>query len=139
MSKRLDNLVSINQLKREEPDQAEIDVLVARARARLHDAARAELSIESRFDLAYAATHGLALAALRFHGYRSENRYTVFQTLQDTVGLPPDEWRILDVAHRKRNVFEYGGVVAIEETLVAEMIEIGRELERRVGGLGRPS
>lgn len=41
----------------------------------LHDARQTMLSIESRFDLAYNAAHAGALAALRTHGYRSENRY----------------------------------------------------------------
>ena len=49
------------------------------------------LSLESRFDLAYNAGHALALAALRFRGYRSESRYLVFQCLQHTIDLPPQQ------------------------------------------------
>ena len=40
--------------------------------------------IESRFDLAYNPSHALALANLRWHGYRSDIRYIVFQCLQHT-------------------------------------------------------
>lgn len=50
--------------------------------------ANATLAIESRFDLAYNAAHALALAALRARGYRSDNRYVVFQALPHTLGLP---------------------------------------------------
>jgi hypothetical protein len=57
--------------------------------ARLTDAVNVSLAPESRFDLAYNAAHALALAALRRLGYRSENRYLVFQTLPHTAGLPP--------------------------------------------------
>ena len=57
---------------------------------RLDDAGRRELSLESRFDLAYNAAHALALAALRLRGYRSESRYLVFQCLQHTLDLPVD-------------------------------------------------
>lgn len=47
------------------------------------------LARENRFDLAYNASHALALAALRYNGYRSENRYLVFQALVHTVGMEP--------------------------------------------------
>ena len=77
----LDNLVRIGQLKAEPPAQAEFDGLVRSGQVRLADAANAALSLESRFDLAYNAAHALSLAAMRWHGYRSENRYQVFQCL----------------------------------------------------------
>jgi len=77
----LDNLVRIDRLKTEPPAQAEFDGLVRSGQVRLADAANAGLSLESRFDLAYNAAHALSLAAMRWHGYRSENRYQVFQCL----------------------------------------------------------
>lgn len=49
------------------------------ARTRLTDAKLSKLSIEGRFTSAYNAAQAAALAALSCHGYRSENRYTVFQ------------------------------------------------------------
>jgi hypothetical protein len=46
------------------------------------------LSPEIRFDLAYNAAHALALAALRWNGYRLNNsRYIVFQALPHTLEL----------------------------------------------------
>jgi hypothetical protein len=83
----LQNLASAKQLKAEPPDRREFEKLVQSGRARLADARRRENSWESRFDLAYKAAHALALAALRRAGYRSENRYVVFQCLAHTVGL----------------------------------------------------
>jgi hypothetical protein len=73
-SAELENLVRIGQLKREPPGSAEIEGLMRSAAARLTDAAKPSLSIESRFDLAYNAAHALCLAALRWHGYRPANR-----------------------------------------------------------------
>ena len=35
--------------------------------------------MESRFILVYGASHALASAALRWHGFRSENRYLVVE------------------------------------------------------------
>lgn len=81
----LENLVRIDQLKAEPPDQAEFNGLVNSAKRRLKDTKIDALSEEGRFSLAYGAAHALALAALRWHGYRSENRYLVFQCLQHTV------------------------------------------------------
>ena len=52
---------------------------------RLRDAGNPANGLESRFDLAYNAAHGLCLAALRWHGYRPANRYIVFQVLPHTL------------------------------------------------------
>src|SRR5262245_52401146 len=106
---QLDSLVRIRQLKAEPATQSEINGLVRSGMARLDDAKRDLLSLDSRFDLAYNAAHAFSLAALRWHGYRSEHRYTVFQCLEHTVKLPAEQWRVLDQAHRKRNVAEYEG------------------------------
>lgn len=93
---------------------------------------------KDRFDLAYNAVHALALAALRHCGYRSESRYLVFQCLQHTLGLSPEQWRVLDQAHRKRNLAEYEGELDIGVPLVEAIIRIGREVERRLLELGKP-
>lgn len=74
-SSELENLVKIGQLKREPASAVEIEGLLRSGEARLADAANVDLSLESRFDLAYNAAHALALAALRRLGYRSSNRY----------------------------------------------------------------
>ena len=86
---QLDNLVRIGRLKTEPAAREEIQGLVRSGTRRLVDAAHEGLSLESRFDLAHNAGHALALAALRFRGYRSESRYLVFQCLQHTIDLPP--------------------------------------------------
>ena len=46
---------------------------------------------------------------LRRLGYRSDNRYLVFQVLPHTTGLPPEEWRVLAKAHERRHLAEYEG------------------------------
>jgi hypothetical protein len=89
--RQLENLVVTGVLKIEPPTASEIEGLIRSGNARLHDAEIESLSIESRFDLAYNAAHALSLAALRWHGYRSDKRYVVFQALAHTLGLsaPP--------------------------------------------------
>ena len=94
----------------------------------MHDATNSKLHIDSRFDLAYNAAHALALAALRWHGYRSENRYIVFQCLEHTLALPAEQWRVVDLAHRKRNVAEYEGEFDIDEALLAALARVTQEI-----------
>ena len=134
----LDNLVRIGRLKAEPAAESELQGLLRSGMRRLEDAAREDLSLESRFDLAYNAAHALALAALRFRGYRSESRYLVFQCLQHTLDLPPEQWRVLDEAHRKRNLAEYEGEMDVEEQLVAALLRVAREVATRMEHLMEP-
>lgn len=124
----LDNLVRIGQLKAEPRNAQEVTRMLAMAHTRLSDAKLSNLSLEGRFTSAYNAAHAAALAALRWHGYRSENRYTVFQCLTHTLGWPANRWRVLDTAHQKRNLAEYEGYLDIEETTVAEMCALVQSL-----------
>ena len=133
----LDNLVRIGKLKAEAGTQIEFDGLMRSGTVRLRDAANTTNSMESRFDLAYNAAHATSLAALRWHGYRSENRYLVFQSLTHTVKLPAEQWRVLDQAHRKRNLAEYEGDLEIDDELVAALIRVAREVVQRAQALGR--
>lgn len=135
-SKELENLAKTGKLKVEPGDQQEFDGLLRSAHARLADAKIESLSIESRFDLAYNASHALALAALRWHSYRSENRYLVFQALQHTAGLGPELWRVLSLCHDRRNRAEYQGHVDIDEQLVADLINASGILLEKVSALG---
>lgn len=97
---------------------------------------RTTLHIESRFDLAYNAAHAFSLAALRRSGYRSDSRFLVFQSLVHTVGLANPEWRVLDEAHRRRNVSEYEGLTDVDEAIVEAVIRIAHDVCRRVEQLG---
>lgn len=132
----LDNLVRGGQLKAEAPAQAEFNGLARSGNRRLKDAQIKGLHIESVFDLAYNAVHALSLAALRWHGYRSENRYIVFQCLVHTLQLPSEQWRVLDAAHRKRNLAEYEGELDVDAELLAALIRVAGEVARRVAALG---
>lgn len=135
-SSPLDNLVRIGRLKAEPPAQAEFDGLVRSGLVRLRDAENATLSLESRFDLAYNAAHALSLAALRWHGYRSENRYLVFQSLTHTLALEAAQWRVLDQAHNKRNLAEYEGDLDVDDALVEALIRAAQTVAERVAALG---
>jgi len=128
--------VKIGKLKAEPPDQSEFDGLVRSAGRKLPDAQNAALSPDSRFILAYDAAHSLALAALRWHGFRSENRYIVFQVLGRTASFPDAKWRFLDNCHQKRNVALYDGDYDEDEPLISELIKVAVELQEAVNALG---
>lgn len=132
----LDNLVKTGGLKKEAADQAEFDGMVVSARRRLQDACIESLSDDSRFSLAYGAAHALSLAAMRWHGYRSDNRYLVFQCLEHTVGMATVKWRVLDKCHKQRNLAEYEGHLEITPELLDELIAITNELLTLVDALG---
>ena len=136
MNEKLENLVKIDQLKREPPDQNEINSFVKSAQAKQKDAKNPSLSLESRFELTYAASHSLSLAALRWHGYRSENRITVFQSLVHTVSLDKIQTRILSDAHNRRNLAAYEGETEVSQEQVDSMIRVVDELLKLVKQLG---
>ncbi len=132
MISQLENLVKTGNLKSEPANQSEFNGMIHSARARLIDAENNTLSIESRFDLAYNASHALALAALRWHGYRSDNRYIVFQCLQLTLDIKPEVWRVLAQCHQKRNVAEYEGYMEVSDQLLKELIDAAIFLQTKV-------
>lgn len=134
---QLENLVTIGQLKREEATPEEIAGLVRSGVTRLEDSNNMTISLESRFDLAYNAAHALSLAALRQAGYRSGNRFIVFQCLEHTVGLPSEQWRVLSEAHRKRNLAEYEGDINVAEPLIEAMIRVAQEIADRVSPVSK--
>ena len=123
MSSPLNNLSGSGRpLQAEPPDADELAGLLRSGQARLQDARNEALALESRFDLAYNAAHALCLAALRRMGYRSNQRYIVFQVLPHTLGLGPAVWRVLDKCHNTRNLGEYEGMLDIDERLVKDLI-----------------
>ena len=95
----LDNPVRIGQLKAEPRNVLKLTRMFEMARTRLADAQLRSLSLEGRFTSSYNAAHAAALAALRWNGYRIENRYTVLQCLAHVVAWPVNRLRVLDAAH----------------------------------------
>ena len=136
MTSAFDNLCGIGKpLKAEPPDANEFAGLVRSTERRLNDASRTNLSLESRFDLAYNAAHALCQAALRWRGYRSGNRYIVFQLLPQTLGLGPAVWRVLAKCHDIRNLGEYEGDLNIDERIVTDLIAACETVAVSVGAL----
>jgi len=134
--KNLDNLVKTGDLKPEPPNQHEFDGLIASAKTHLQDSKLTGLSKDGQFFHSYEAAHSLSLAAMRWHGYRSDRRNLVFQCLEHTLGLERVKWRVLGECHHQRNLAAYEGHLEISPQLLKELIEITEELLQRVESLG---
>jgi hypothetical protein len=136
MPSPLENLCGPGKpLHAEPPDAREFDGLQRSGLARLKDAQLAQLSLESRFDLAYNAAHAMCLAALRWHGYRSGNRYIVFQVLPHTLQLGPEIWRVLTKCHEIRNLGEYEGDLKVDERIVRDLVNSCKQVAVKLAAL----
>jgi hypothetical protein len=136
----LERLVTAGVLHAEPPAADEFAGLLRSGLARLTDAGKVSLALESRFDLAYNAAHALCLAALRWHGYRPANkRYVVFQALPDTLGLGPEVWRVLAKAHDLRNRSEYEGDQNIDQRLLTDLLAACGLVSHKVRALRPPA
>ena len=122
-------------LRAEPPDSKEFAGLQRMGMARLQDAQKTGLALESQFDLAYNAAHALCLAALRWHGYRSGNRFIVFQVLPHTLGLGPEVWRVLSKCHDARNLGEYEGMLEVDSRLVTDLISACQLVAKKLSAL----
>jgi hypothetical protein len=140
MSSPLERLAGPGKpLSAEPPDAREFAGLKRSGSIRLRDATNDSNSLEGRFDLVYNAAHALCLAALRYCGFRSANRYIVFQVLPHTLGLGPEVWRVLAKGHEIRNRGEYEGDLEIDERLVADLITACRAVAANLDALPAPA
>lgn len=134
----LENLVASGKLQHEAPSRDEFAGLVGSGERRLRDAGNLDNAEDSRFDLAYNAAHAFALAALRWHGYRPENRYIVFLALEHTLGIDKPTCRLLAKCHDHRNRTEYGGHSPVDEKMLAELIGAAATLREKLRALAAP-
>jgi hypothetical protein len=132
----LENLVRVGQVKSEPCAQTEFDGLLRAGGTAMADAGNEALAPQSRFALAYNAAHAFALAALRWHGYRSHNRYVVFQAVPHTLGLGAHITRVLSKAHQLRNLAEYEGHFDVDVDFLADLKSAVEQLRAAVAELG---
>lgn len=124
-------------LQAEPPNANEFARLRAAAERSLADARVHGISLEGRFMMAYGAAHAWCTAALRYHGYRPQNRFIVFQALPHTLGLGPEVWRVLSHAHSRRNQVEYEGGLDISESFVCDVIKACEQVRDALEALPR--
>ncbi len=123
----LDNLLAIGQLKKHDPEPAEIQRLIEAAKRNIADSRVTVISSETQFDAAYKAIMQMALAGLMANGFRPDtnragHHMTVLQSLPKTIGLAASRTAVLDTLRRKRNLADYTGE-DIDDSSVAQCIE----------------
>ncbi len=74
---------------------------------------------------------------MRWHGYRPDKRFVVFQALEHTLGWSASHWRVFDLAHKKRNLSLYEGFLEFSETDMAALTEVTARLLEDAGKLVR--
>ena len=122
----LENLVG-RGLEKAQADSAELTRYLGRIRRKLADSRQANISLDSRFDVAFEALLQTALAALRARGYRTTSgaghQQLAIQALPKTIGIPAGEVRTLDEFRKRRSaglyLAEFEPSAAEVEALVA--------------------
>ena len=108
----LENLIG-KGLQSEPSDKEEIQRLRRKIETKLADAANTQISLDSRFDIAYEALLQIGLTALRANGLRPNARgghhAMALQTLDSTIGYPRDKLRLLDRFRHMRSAGLYDG------------------------------
>lgn len=111
----MENLLRIGKLKAHAADEREILRLLDSAQLALKDATVAELSGDSRLNLAYRAMMQAALAAVLANGYRPStsepgHHQLLLQALPKTIGLASERVLALEAFRKARNQNDYRGV-----------------------------
>lgn len=118
----LDNLIKTHQIKPHATHPDEVQRLLAAAARNLADARVEGISDETRFDAAYKAIMQCALVGLMANGFRPStsmpgHHQTMIQTLSLTLGVPREQWVVMDALRKKRNVNDYSGDLLEPESL----------------------
>ena len=113
----------------------EIEGLLGIVERDLEDA-RADISADWRFGIAYNAALRLCTVLLYAEGYRPERNLQHYRTIQALAVVLGDEARVdvdyLEVCRKKRNVIEYDAAGTVTERDAAELVEFASGLRSRV-------
>jgi hypothetical protein len=118
----LDRLAETGNLDPISGDQSDFDRLVRTAFSRLSEARTPGYPVENRFAAAYDAARFMALAALHWHGYHTEDQDLVFRCLPQTLGVGPDVWQVLTDSHRRIRLASSHGLVDVDTALATDLI-----------------
>jgi hypothetical protein len=128
----LENLIG-KGLQHEPYSAEEIRRLCLKIATKLADAQNVDISLDSRFDLAYEALLQIGLAALRANGLRPDSRgghhVMALQTLDTTINYPREKLRLLDIFRRQRAAGLYDGSFEPSEAEVQALLAALTELK----------
>jgi hypothetical protein len=123
----LENLLKIGQLERHDTDPVQAGRLLESSNRCLADARQESITAETRLEAGYRAIMQLSMLALWANGFRptsaAGHHMTMIQSLVHSVGLDPDQVRLLDTFRVKRNSINYTGedmdIASVEACIAA--------------------
>lgn len=131
----LDNLVG-RGLEKAESDSEELARYLGRVRRKLEDSRQKNISLDSRFDVAFEALLQVALAALRANGYRTTSgaghQQLAIQALPKSIGVSAADVRALDEFRKKRSAGLYLAEFEPSEAEVDALIVAVERLHRQL-------
>lgn len=129
----LENLVG-KGLQREATNAEEIRRFLDKITTKLVDARTEQISLDTRFDIAYEALLQTGLAALRANALRPDSRgghhILALQTLNNTIGYPKEKLRLLDEFRRQRSAGLYDGAFEPTRAEVRAILETLDDLKQ---------
>ena len=134
----LENLLKTKQLQPHNPSREAVQRLLQAAACNIADARIAEISGETRFDVAYKAIMQCAMVSWWANGYQFStsqpgHHQTAIHTLTKTIGLEPGTVIVLDALRKQRNINDYEGD-PISDQAVIECIKQAEQLYQVVYG-----
>ena len=132
----LKNWLKNGWLKPHRTSKQEITNLFNIVKRDLEDAQRQDVSSDWRFGIAYNAALKLCTILLYAEGYKPENSYAHYRTIQAVPLIlgneKTDDAAYLDACRVKRNIVEYDYAGSTSETEAVELIEFVKELQIEV-------
>ncbi|MCF7832113.1 MAG: hypothetical protein K9N05_00880 [Candidatus Marinimicrobia bacterium] len=132
----LKNWLKNGWLKSHKTSKQEIENLFNIVKRDLKDAQRPDVSADWKFGIAYNAALKLCTILMYAEGYRPENSYAHYRTIQ---ALPlilgnerSDDTAYLEACRVKRNIVEYDYVGSTSETEAKELIKFVKDLQFEV-------
>jgi len=128
----LEEMLLRGELVREPARPGETRRLIAAATRRLEDAANTSIHPETRLEQAYHAILNCALAALRAENLRAVNgpgkHRFVLESLEDTLGTPPDLIAYFQQLRDLRHRDIYEGSIHVSESEAEDAVTEASEL-----------
>ena len=131
----LDNLIG-RGLEKAESDGEELARYLGRVRRKLEDSRQKNISLDSRFDVAFEALLQIALAALRANGYRTTSgaghQQLAIQALPKSIGVSATDVRALDEFRKRRSAGLYLAEFEPSEAEVGALIGAVERLHKQL-------
>ena len=123
-------------LKPHQTSKQEITNLFNIVKRDLEDAQRQDVSTDWRFGIAYNAALKLCIILLYAEGYKPENSYAHYRSIQSLPLIlgneKADDASYLDACRVKRNIVEYDYAGSTSENEAEELIKFVKELQIEV-------